>query len=274
MNACSTFRKNKTLQRRFRLPSRQKESYSIQSVDNALDVLEALCEEGDEVRISQLSQRLGMNKTSIFRLLATFENRGYVEKEQLSGKYKLGISAYEMGQKFLSRMGLLRKAKPVIERLARECNEALYLAVPRGNDVLMLDMVDTMQQVKIIPLVGNHYPITASSAGHAILASSELQRNKCSLEELAAISTLLTKTRETGGCIDRGVLGEGIASLATPLIDAQGKVPGSLCMVGPEFRLTREKIEETLLPQLIEAGIVISSKLGYVGHFLNKDAYK
>lgn len=256
------------------MPPRQKESYSIQSVDNALDVLEALCEEGEEVRISQLSQRLGMNKTSIFRLLATFENRGYVEKEQKSGKYKLGLSAYEIGQKFLSRMGLLNKAKPVIERLARECNEALYLAVPRKNEVLMLDMVDTMQQVKIIPLVGNRYPITGCSAGRAILASSETHRSQCAPESLSAIGEELATIRETGGCVDKGVLGEGIASLAIPLIDAQGNVPGSLCMVGPEFRLTHEKIKETLLPQLIDAGIVISSKLGYVGHFMTKDVYR
>lgn len=256
------------------MPPRQKESYSIQSVDNALDVLEALCEEGEEVRISQLSQRLGMNKTSIFRLLATFENRGYVEKEQKSGKYKLGLSAYEMGQKFLSRMGLLRKAKPVIERLARECNEALYLAVPRENQVLLLDMVDTMQQVKIIPLVGNRYPITKSSAGRVILASSETYRNECTQESLSALGDELALIREAGGCSDKGILGEGITSLATPLIDAQGNVPGSLCMVGPEFRLTSEKVNEILLPQLIEAGVVISSKLGYVGHFMTKDVYR
>ncbi len=102
------------------MPQRQKESYSIQSVANALDVLEALCDEGDEVRISQLSEKLGMNKTSIFRLLATFENRGYVEKEQKSGKYRLGLTAYEMSQKMLTKMDLLRKAKPVIEKLKDE----------------------------------------------------------------------------------------------------------------------------------------------------------
>jgi hypothetical protein len=45
-------------------------------------------------------------------------------------------------------------------------------------------------------------------------------------------------------------------------------------MVGPAFRLTAEKIKETHLPQLIEAGVMISSKLGYVGHFINKDSYR
>lgn len=274
MNTCFTYNEFESFGRSHRLPPREKESYSIQSVDNALDLLEALCDEGEEVRISQLSQRLGMNKTSIFRLLATFENRGYVEKEQRSGKYRLGLSAYEIGQKFLSRMGLLRKAKPVIERLARECNEALYLAVPKENEVLMLDMVDTMQQVKIIPLVGNRYPITGPSAGRVILAGSEKHRSNCTLEALADLDIELKRIREAGGCIDAGVLGEGIASLSVPLIDAQGNVPGSLCMVGPEFRLTAEKINENLLPLLLEAGVVISSKLGYVGHFMNKEVYR
>lgn len=253
------------------MPRREKESYSIQSVDNALDVLEALCDEGDEFRISQLSERLGMNKTSIFRLLATFENRGYVEKEQRSGKYKLGLSAYEIGQKFLSRMGLLRKAKPVMEKLIRACNEAIYMAVPNGNDVLLLDMVDTTQQVKIIPLLGRRYPITGPSAGRVILAHSETARAKCGLDGLSDLESELSHIREQGGCYDQGMFGEGIASLAAPLIDAQGNVPGSICMVGPEFRLSPDKITDELLPSLTEAGIVISSKLGYVGHFITKE---
>lgn len=253
------------------MPQRQKESYSIQSVDNALDVLEALCDEGDEVRISQLSERLGMNKTSIFRLLATFENRGYVEKEQRSGKYKLGLSAYEIGQKLLSRMGLLRKAKPVMEKLVRECNEAIYLAVPSGKEILLLDMVDTTQQVKIIPLLGNRYPITGPTAGRVVLAHSNTHHAKLSLDEQAGLNEELARIHDQGSCYDQGSFGEGIASLAVPIIDAHGNAPGGLCMVGPDFRLPPEKIENELVPRLVEAGIVISSKLGYVGHFISKD---
>lgn len=249
---------------------RGKDSYSIQSVDNALDVLEALCdEEGDEVRISRLSERLGMNKTSVFRHLATFESRGYVEKEQKSGKYRLGLSAYEIGQKLLSRMGLLRKAKPVIETLVRSCNEAIYLTVPRGTEVLLLDMVDTTQQVKIISLLGTRYPIGGPSAGRVILAHSAFHRGNCSLDDLAPLEAELPQIKERGSCVDSGTFGEGIASLAVPLVDAQGNVPGSLCMVGPEFRLTPEKIETDLLPSLSEAGEVVSSKLGHVGHYLD-----
>lgn len=242
------------------MSSRGKDSYSIQSVDNALDVLEALCEEGDEVRISRLSERLGMNKTSVFRLLATFENRGYVEREKGSGKYRLGLSAYEIGQKFLSRMGLLRKARPVIERLVRECDEAAYVAVRRGEDVLFLDMVDTTQQVKIVSLVGKRYPLEATAAGRIMLAHDDSGHDQLAI-------------RQCGYITDQGAMGEGITSIAVPLFSSGGELHACLCFVGPDFRMTPQKIDTLFLPRLQEAGEIISSKLGYLGDGLNRKGY-
>jgi len=243
------------------LPGKTRDTNVIQTVDNALNVLEALCDEGDEVRVTHLSDRLGMNKVSLFRYLATLEHRGYVEKTEDSRKYRLGLAAYEMGQKFLSRMGLLRKAKPVMEKLARDCDEALYLAVPRDQDVLMFEMVDTMQQVRIVPLVGQRFPLAQTSAGRVILAHTA---------SAAGLDDHLREIPKQGGCHDRGSFGDGIASLAVPLLDALGNVLGSLCMIGPEFRLSCKRIEEVLFPRLVEAGQVVSSKLGYVDPYVSK----
>ena len=244
------------------MPSRDKESYSIQAVENALDVLEALSEIDDDVRISQLSEKLAMNKTSVFRLLATFENRGYVEREEQSGKYRLGLSAYEIGQKFLSRMGLLRNARPVVERLARGCNEAVYVAVRRRQEVLFLDMVDTTQKVKIVPLVGNCYSLEATAAGQVLLAFQNLPNRqvtdggKDSLCQLGLV-------RNRGFAMDSGALGEGIASVAAPLLGGGGRLHGALCIVGPEFRFSREFMEDQILSQLLDTCMIISSKLGW-----------
>jgi hypothetical protein len=148
---------------------RPKADYAVQSVENALDLLDAICEEGGEARISQLSQRLGMSKTSVFRLLATFEGRGFVERSDDSLKYRLGLSACEMGQKILARMGVLRKARPAMNRLVRQCNESVYFVVRRNDYVLMLDMVDTTHQVKITPLVGQRFPLS-TAPGRIFLA--------------------------------------------------------------------------------------------------------
>lgn len=244
------------------MTSREKESYSIQAVENALDVLEALSEIEDDVRISQLSEKLAMNKTSVFRLLATFENRGYVEREEHSGKYRLGLSAYEIGQKFLSRMVLLKHARPVVERLGRECDETVYVAVRRGKEVLFLDMVDTTQKVKIVPLVGNRYPLDTTSSGQALQAFNNTLITQDGTKRLADASLLATIRRQ-GYAQDCDVLGDGITSVAAPLFGGGGKLHGVLCIVGPGFRLSQEVIQNQILSPLLDACGIISSKLGW-----------
>lgn len=246
------------------MPVRGKDSYSIHSVENALDVLEALCEEPDDIQISRLSEKLGMNKTSVFRLLATFENRGYVEKEEQTGKYRLGLSAYEIGQKLLSRMVLLRKARPVMERFVRECDEAVYLVVRRDSQVLFLDLADTTQQVKIIPLVGQRFPLDSTAAGMVLCAhlpQDEETRNALPNDQRASIQS-------RGYCIDTDALGEGITSIAVPLFSSGGLASGCLCCVGPTYRMEQEQIDMELLPKLKEACLTISNKLGYFGPYL------
>ena len=244
------------------MSSRDKESYSIQAVENALDVLEALSEIEDDVRISQLSERLAMNKTSVFRLLATFENRGYVEREEVSGKYRLGLSAYEIGQKFLSRMGLLRHARPVAERLARGCNEAVYIVVRRGKEALFLDCIDTTQKVKIVSLVGNRYPLDTTAAGQILLAFNNSNGSMDSEKKQLEVNRSSALVRQ-GYAQDSDALGEGIASLAAPLFGSGGKLHGVLCIVGPEFRMPQEVIQKQILNPLLETCGIISSKLGW-----------
>ena len=235
------------------MPTRDKDSYSIQSVENALDVLEALCDEEGEVRISHLSERLSMNKTSVFRLLATFEGRGYVEKEESSGKYRLGLTAYEVGQKLLSRMELLKQARPVMERLVRDCNEATYVAVRRGDEILFMDMVDTTQKVKIVSLVGKRFPLNKTAAGRVILAFSN-QANAVAEQRSAEYETI----RKQGYTVDTDMLGEDIFSIACPLFCSGGSLNGALCIVGPAFRIKAD----AFVAQIQEASAVISSKLG------------
>jgi len=235
------------------LPSRDKDSYSIQSVENALDVLEALCDEEGEVRISHLSEKLHMNKTSVFRLLATFEGRGYVEKQESTGRYRLGLTAYEVGQKLLSRMELLKQARPVMERLVRECNETVYVTVRKGDEILFLDMVDTTQKVKIVSLIGKRFPLQTTAAGRAILAFSK-QPSSVAEQRAAEFATICNQ----GYAVDTDVLGDGISSIACPIFCSGGSLNGALCIVGPTFRTE----VDTFITKIKEASSVISSKLG------------
>lgn len=246
--------------------------YQISSVAKALDLLQAICDsEGsnsagsEEVRVTQLSKRLGLNKTIVFRLLATFENRGYVEREAQSGIYRIGMNAYEVGRKLLSRMTLLRQARPVMEDLCRRYNEAVYLAVRRGSDFLFIDLVESAQQVKVASLLGMRFPLTSGAPGQLMLAFSG-QQNIASTVNDCNFQTI----RQQGYCADQGGLGELVGCLAVPLFNAGGVVVGAVCLVSPTFRMADQQIETSFLPGLKDASEIISAKLGYLRHYMGR----
>jgi len=227
--------------------------YSIGAVETALELLEAFCEEEGELCITHLAQRLGLTKSRVFRLLATFEQKGYVKRSTALGKYNIGISAFETSSKLLTRMDLLGKAKPVMEELVRECSESVYLSVPSGSEILLLEMVNTNQQVQAIPLVGRRYPCKDVAAGKVIFAHSA--RGKALTGEWARI-------RDQGISLDQGKLADGITSIATPIFDKQNQVIGSLCLVGPSYRLDEEGVRQAHSSCLKRATSLVSAKLG------------
>ena len=95
---------------------REKSNYIIRSVSHALDVIEQFFGESDELGVTELSKRLKLHKNNIFRLLATLESRGYIEQNKATENYRLGLRSLHLGQAYVSRMGLLRQARPVRAR--------------------------------------------------------------------------------------------------------------------------------------------------------------
>jgi len=252
------------------MPNREKDTYCIRSVENALLLLEALADEDSKCSLSQLSSKLGMTKASLFRLMATFESHGYVERGHNTGEYKLGLAAFEVGQKLLSRMTLLHKARPVMNQLARQCNETTYLVVQRDDDALFLEMADNDQKVKIVSLNGRRFPLDSCAAGKTLLAFDDAT-NKKRVEQLQPETREEIKIcRKQGFCLDRNGLGEDSTCIAVPLLNAEGQLCGSLAMVGPSFRMDNEKINNQLLPAIKAAGEMASARLGYIGYGLKK----
>lgn len=248
-----------------------KTEYEIHSVANALDLLEAICVENhpdttdgeDEIRVTHMSQRLGMSKSAVYRLLVTFESRGYVEKIAETGIYRIGVNAFEIGRRLLLRMGVLRHARPVMEDLCRRCNEAVYLAIRRGGDFLFIDWVESAQQVKIAPLVGKRFPLAGAAPGQVLLAYLEGA-------EAHSPGNVTEEIRRKGFCHELGGMGDMVSCLAAPFFDSGGAVAGALCVVGPGFRMPEPLIESVFWPPLKEASDAISSRLGYLKPYAGK----
>jgi DNA-binding IclR family transcriptional regulator len=112
---------------------REKKSYTIRSVDNALNLLEEFKGDRDELGITELSNRLNLDKNRVFRILATLEARGYIEQNKATENYRLGVKSLELGQTFIKQLGVVRQAKPFLRALVEKCNEMAYVGIIRQS---------------------------------------------------------------------------------------------------------------------------------------------
>ena len=251
---------------------REKGTYSVQSVLKAFDLLEVLASEDSVATIPLLSKRLDLSRNKIFRLLATLEDKGLVERDDSTGTFRLGMYAFEMSQHILKSASLIRLAHPIMEELARKHDEAVYMTVLNNDEVLFLDMVDSFQQIKTTDMVGRRFPFFTNAAGKAIKAMSStdmLERlgkrraNMNGITDIKKLETELRDIRQSGVAVDFGGLGEGICAVAVAIKDYAGKVVGALTMLAPSFRMLQERLEIEIIPSMQESAEILSMKFGY-----------
>jgi DNA-binding IclR family transcriptional regulator len=255
---------------------KDKSEYIIQAVSHALDLLEQFHEDVDELGVTELSKRLKLHKNNVFRLLATLESRGYIEQNKATENYRLGLKSLELGQTFIKQMGLLRQAKPILEKIVADCNETCYVTIFKEGHVVYLDVMETNMTVRVVSRVGSRLPSYCTASGKVFLAyMSEEEINEIlPAEELSPYTptTLATrkqlkeeleKTAEQGYAIDDEELDQGVRCIATPIRDYTRRIVGAISISGPSMRLSNNRIDEELVPLVLQAAEDLSTRLGY-----------
>jgi DNA-binding IclR family transcriptional regulator len=255
---------------------KDKSEYIIQAVSHALDLLEQFHDDVDELGVTELSKRLKLHKNNVFRLLATLESRGYIEQNKATENYRLGLKALELGQTFIKQMGLLRQAKPILEKVVGSCNETAYVAIFKEGSVVYLDVVETDMTVRVVSRVGSRLPgyCTASGKVHmAFMSEDEINELYPSRQLKGYTSTTITDREqlketlktvtEQGYALDDEEMDLGVRCVAAPIRDYTRRIVGAISVSGPTMRLGDERIEKELIPLVQGAAEELSSRLGY-----------
>jgi len=247
---------------------RDKGLYSVQAVVKAIDLLEALAQDGVRPTVIVLAEKLEISRNKAFRLLATLEEKGLVEQNVETGTYSLGMQAFEMAQHILKSDNLIRLAHPVMVELARKLDEAVYITVMNNDEVLFLDMVDSFQQIKAVDLVGRRFPFFTNAAGKVIKSVSSIDifgRNskKRGIPNPKELEIELDEIRRKGVAVDFNGLGDGICAVAVVVRDYAGKVVGALTLLAPSFRMLQGRLEDEVIPSMLEGAEQLSMKFGY-----------
>jgi IclR family transcriptional regulator, acetate operon repressor len=242
---------------------------AIQSVDRSLAILEHLSKGPQSV--SEVAEALKIHKSTAFRLLATLEIRGFVSQEAERGKYRLGMTLVHLAATVTADLDLVRLARPICEALSETVQETVNVAVLDNNEVINLDQVIGSSAIVSMNWVGKRNPLSCTSTGKVLLAFlpdakkylTKLETcTKYSITDAKQLERQLGDIRTHGYGFTIEELELGLSAVAAPIWSSKNEVIASVCISGPSYRVTKERIPE--LGELTkQAGLEISEKLGW-----------
>jgi DNA-binding IclR family transcriptional regulator len=252
------------------------ENYIIQTVSRALELLEQFQEGDAEFGITDLSNRLNLQKNNVFRLVATLKAKNYIEMNNATGKYRLGIKTRALGQVARRLIDYASLARPFLIDLKQQCHETCYFSVIKDRYTCYLDSVESDLPVRVAQQVGSSRPLYCTAAGRVQLAFLEPQRQMDLLSgsEMKRLTTHtitdpdelkkeLKNVVQKGYAIDNQEHDAGVMEIAAPVFDSSGTVIGALSILGPEMRLAGPRLENELLPLVCQSAANVSRVLGH-----------
>ena len=276
--------------------SKPKAEYAIQTVANALRMLEVFHKE-TEMGVSDLSRRLKLHKNNAFRLLATLELAGYIQQSAETEMYRLGPRCLELGQAYLRSYDLIDQARPILEDVSREMGETAHLGCLAEDEVLHLDGILPKQLVLTGTRIGERTPLHCTALGKVFLAASldptigigkesESQDGKnpesgreisqsfvlrdrplASFTPLTIVDPMklvdeLRNVALKGYAIDLEEYASGLCCVAAPVRDATSQVVAALSLSGPSFRLSESTLHGDVAEAVVAAAMQLSRELG------------
>jgi len=255
-----------------------KSDYAIQTVGNALRLLEMF--DGERrLGVTELSRRLDLHKNNVFRLLATLEEKGYIEQCEEDDTYRLAVACLGLGQSYLQSNPLHERARPALERLTDELGETTHLAALRGgHELAHLDGVLPDRMLVTALRLGTRLPLHCTALGKVLLAGASDERRAAYDQEHVAAGLeartpativdrhkLLDELRAVGAqgfAVDGQECESGLVCAAAPVHDASGAVIAAISVSAPTARVGEEELHRRLVPAVQDAGTRLSRQLG------------
>lgn len=245
---------------------------SIQSVDRAIRILK--CFEGTEaLGVTEIGRMLGLHKSTAFGLIYTLEANGLLEKDEATGKYRLGIELFRIGSRV--NFNLRRMAFPNLERLVKRFQETVNLVVRDGESIVYLEKVESTHSMRISTAVGGRLPLYCTAAGKVILAhlAQEEQGEQIdktgfvrftekTVNSKAQLLQSLQEIKEKGYAEDLEELQTGLTCVGAPIYNHLGAPFAAISVSGPTSRMN-DALRKEIGEALIEITGEISRKMGY-----------
>ena len=247
----------------------------VQSVDRAITVMELLSRWGWS-GVTEVANELGINKSTAYRLLTTLRDRGLVEQDAATEKYRLGFGLVALASSVTADLDLVRCSRPVADRLAQQTRETVTVAVLEGDDAIIVHQSNSRSSALSVDWSGMHTPLHATAAGKLFLHYMPEDQRRRILKGPQSHYTEYTivdpKTLREELQRDHGreywytveELEVGLNAIAAPVRCAEGVVVAAVSVSGPAFRLPPDSFPQAG-ELCVRAADEISRCLGFQG---------
>jgi DNA-binding IclR family transcriptional regulator len=221
----------------------------IQSIDRAAELLQAVAAAPEPATAPVLADACGLNRSTAWRILATLEHHGLVERDPGTSRYRLGVGVLKLAAA-AGQEPLVRLAHPVLRRLAEVTGETVNLAVARGLELVYADQVQA-RHVMAPNWLGHSVPLHATSTGKAFLAAladSELDGlaleafTDTTITDRGALRAELAAIRARGYSVSRGELEAALWGASAATLDPSGRPVAVVSVWGADARV-RDRLE-------------------------------
>jgi len=250
--------------------------YTIQTVQNAMQILRLFTTEKREWTLSEIAQKKSMSISTTKRLLKVLENYGYLERGLRTKKYRLSLSILKLSGIVKTTMEIHREARPILKKLVNDFGEAVHIGVLEGTETIYLDKMEGLHPVRLSSHIGKNNPVYCTGCGKVILAfkeqteqeevikTIELQQfhqfSSKTVRNARELKSHLSQIKKQGYAVCIDEFSEGITSIAAPIYDYNESVVASISITGPSNRIDIPQIVEGV----VKAGKDISKSLGYI----------
>jgi DNA-binding IclR family transcriptional regulator len=250
----------------------RQEGRTLASVDRALSLLDALADLPSGARVGELARRTSINPSTVSRLLGTLMDRGFVDRDDDTGRYRLGLRLVAYADAVLAGLDVRAIARPHLERLVAQTGETATLSVPGETQPFTIDFVPSPSNVASGAELGRPNITHATVTGKLMLAFGSLPLDRLGPEPYERFSErTLTSRAELSREVDR-VRREGVAygheerepglnAVGAPVLGREQALVAMLSIQGPASRLHVSRLP-ALASLLTEAANAVGAALG------------
>ena len=231
-------------------------SKSILSLVKAGKILELFMDEDRSLGITEFSKALEMPKATVQNLASTLEDMGYLEKDPMTMKYRLGPVLFQLGMKYANSMDLTMIARVWMEKLCTQYGEMSQAGIMMGDKLTVVMKVEADSNYMVFPQPGSVIPVHSSSLGKVLLAHMGTSRRDRILDacdftgftdhticDRAEYVSELQSVKKTGIAFDNEETVSGLSCVAGPVFNNSGDCMAAISLSGNTFRINSKRDE-------------------------------